>query len=102
MITLRRPWYQKTWLKNNLDVILLVIILVQKMKWTIVVKQSTTTKMESHELKNERLLMKSMNIEIHDNVKISVAKGVHKGNVEHFFSSQTLLEILGFATVICN
>ncbi len=46
--------------------------------------------------------MKSMNIEIHDNVKISVAKGVHKGNVEHFFSSQTLLEILGFATVICN
>ncbi len=43
--------------------------------------------MESHELKNERLLMKSMNIEIHDDVKISVAKRVHKGNVEHFFSS---------------
>ncbi len=69
---------------------LLVIILVQRMKWTIVVKQSTITKSESLELKNEMLLMKSMNIENYDNVKIGVAKGVHKSNVEHlFFQAQT-------------
>lgn len=34
--------------------------------------------------------MKSMNIENYDNVKIGVAKGVHKSNVEHlFFQAQT-------------
>jgi hypothetical protein len=29
--------------------------------------------------------MKSKNIDNHDNVKIGVAKGVHKSNVELFF-----------------
>jgi len=54
--------------------------------------------MESHELKNERLLMKSMNIEIHNNIKIGVIKGVHKGNVGHFFSSTNTTRNFGF----CN
>jgi hypothetical protein len=46
--------------------------------------------MESHELKNERLLMKFMNIKDHDNVKIGVVEGIHKGNVKHFFSSTNI------------
>jgi hypothetical protein len=46
--------------------------------------------MESHELKNERLLMKFINIENHNNVKIGVVTLVHKGNVEHFFSSTNI------------
>ncbi len=39
----RGPWYWKTWLENTLVVFLLIITLVQKIKWTILVKCSTTT-----------------------------------------------------------
>jgi hypothetical protein len=48
-----KKWYlyenrdtEKTWSRNNLVVILLIIVLVHIMKWMISVKRFTTTKME--------------------------------------------------------
>jgi hypothetical protein len=48
---------KKTWSRNYLDVFLLVIVLLQGMKWTIFVKWFTTTKMESNESKGGRLVI---------------------------------------------
>jgi hypothetical protein len=71
MISLRRPWYRKTWLKNNLVVPLLISILVHRMKWAIFIKRSTTTKMESKELEGGRSMMKSMEIKEHEDARIN-------------------------------
>jgi hypothetical protein len=64
------PWYQKTWSRNNLVVFLLVIVLLQGMKWIVFNKQSTTTKMESNKSKNGRYVMKSMEMEDHGNGRV--------------------------------
>jgi hypothetical protein len=40
-------------------------------EWTIFTKWSTNTKMKSYELEGGRLMMKSMEIENHDNARIS-------------------------------
>ncbi len=98
----RRPWYQKTWLKNSLVVFLLVIVLLQGMKWTIFVKRSTTTKMESNETKNGRSMMKSMEMEVWAPTKIAhVADGedslrVHK----HHMIQRTLSHTSTFLTIV--
>jgi len=64
-------WYQKTWSRNNLVVPSPIIVLVHEMKWTIFVKWSTTTKMESQKLKGGRFVMKSIEIENHKDVGIN-------------------------------
>jgi len=53
---------------NNLIVFLLVIDLLQGIKWIIFMKQSTTTRMESNELDHGRSTMKSMEIKDHEEV----------------------------------
>jgi hypothetical protein len=65
MIYLGRPRYWNTWSRNNLAVISLIIDCLHGMKWTIFVKWSTTTKMESNEWKSGRSMMKFMDIENH-------------------------------------
>jgi hypothetical protein len=64
------PWHWKTWLENKLVVLSLIITLVQKIKWTILFKCSTTTKMKLNELKGGKFV-KFMEIENHDNAGIN-------------------------------
>jgi hypothetical protein len=63
-------WYWKTWLENTLVVFSLIITLLQKIKWTIFVKCSTTTKMKLNESKGQKFV-KFMEIENHDNARIN-------------------------------
>jgi len=55
---------------NNLVIPLPIIILVHKMKWTIFIKRSTITKMESWELEGGRSMMKSKEFENHGDTGI--------------------------------
>jgi len=65
MISSRKPWYQNTWSRINLAILSPIIDLLHGMKWTMFVKQSTTTNMESNKLESGKSMMKSMEIEDH-------------------------------------
>jgi hypothetical protein len=71
MTYLKKPWYQNTWSRNNLVVFSSIIDLLHGMKWTILFKQSTTTRMESKELESDKSMMKFMEIEIHGAKRMS-------------------------------
>jgi len=89
----RKAMISKNMIKNNLAIFLPIIILFQGMKWAIFVKRSTTTKMELNEWKGGRSMMKSMEMEYHNDGGIKNDGEnylhVHKHHMIQWIPSQT-------------
>jgi hypothetical protein len=63
---------------------MLVIVLVQGMKLSIFIKQSTTIKMESQELRGGRYVMKSKKLKTTWMQGLAMVEGYHESDDEDF------------------